>query len=302
MVVALLRDNEYHSIMLDELLEEKGLEVESLETNDPRDLHRYRYPRLQSKIVVLVDTDSHEVSLAVRGANTVSYDFIQRVPKYMVAHPDTEKFPIIKTYDEQMEFFEERISARNIKFESKDVKSILLKNLIRTPTSYRQLLTLKESLMEGEKVTLDHLEDMYGEIEFYNLIEVLVNIIQGAYKRKSVKQLQYFTDYKEFSPRWLGDKMRETAVNLDYFYQLVNRGVLVSPQRIDDIRHRLRVAGFKVPIEFPSYREQATYLRVVKEVPYKKIKPKIDKVLMSRDITSEVGLYGLLAELRRDDE
>lgn len=301
-VLAMLRENEYHAIMLDELIEEKGLEVQSIQTNDPRDVHQYRYPRLQEKVLLVIDTDNHEVSLALRGANKVSYEIVQRVPKYLVAHPDTEKMPLYMKYEEQMEFFETRIEERKIRFEEKDVKSTLLKNLIRTPTAYRQLLTLKESLRPAEKISFEHLEDMFGEIDFYNLTQVMVDVIMGTYKRKTIKQLQYFTDYKEFSPRWLGDKLRETAVMLDYFYQLVNKGVLVSPKRLDDVRERMQVAGLKVPLELPSIREQYTYLEVVKEVPYKQVKKKIDTALRNEPITDEVSLYSLVTELRRGDD
>src|SRR5699024_3531177 len=154
MVLAMLQDNEYHAIILDELIQEKGLEVHSIQTNDPRDVHQYRYPRLQDKILIVLDTDNHEVSIALKGANKVSYDIIQRVPKYLVAHPDTEKLPIYIKYEDQIEFFEERIEERGIKFETKEVKQTLLKNLVRTPTSYRQLLTLQESMQVGERITL----------------------------------------------------------------------------------------------------------------------------------------------------
>lgn len=302
MVLAMLRENEYHAIMLDELIEEKGIEVQSIQTNDPRDVHQYRYPRLQEKVLLVIDTDNHEVSLALRGANKVSYEIVQRVPKYLVAHPDTEKMPLYMKYEEQMEFFETRIEDRKIRFEEKDVKSTLLKNLIRTPSAYRQLLTLKESLQPAEKISFEHLEDMFGEIDFYNLTQVMVDVIMGTYKRKTIKQLQYFTDYKEFSPRWLGDKLRETAVMLDYFYQLVNKGVLISPKRLDDVRERMQVAGLKVPLELPSIREQYTYLDVVKEVPYKQVKKKIDTALRNEPITDEVSLYSLVTELRRGDD
>lgn len=302
MVLALLRDNDYHSIMLDEIIQEKGLEVHSIQTNDPRDVQQYRYPRLQSKILVVVDTENHEVSLALRGANKVSYDIIQKVPKYMIAHPETEKLPILKTYDEQIAFFEERIVNHHIKFEKKDVKQVMLKNLVRTPTAYRQLLTLKESLQDTEKVTMDNVEDIFGEVDFYNLTDVLVDAILGNYRRRTIQRMQYFTDYKEFSPRWLGGKLVETAVTLDYFYQLVNKGVLITPKRLDDIRDRIRLAGLSVPIEFPSIREQYTYLNTVKEIPYKEVKPKIEKVVRGQRIEDEVGLYGILTDLRRKDD
>lgn len=301
-VLAIVRDNEYHAIMLDELIEEKGLEVQSLQTNNPRDVMQYRYPRLQEKVLLLIDTDNHEVSLELVGANKVSYDIVQRVPKYMIAHPQSEKLPLFLKYDEKMEFFETRIEERKIRFENKDVKNTLLKNLIRTPNAYRQLLTLKESLQPREKVTFTHLEDMFGEIDFYNLTEVLVDVVMGKYKRKSVKQLQYFTDYKEYSPRWLGNKLRETAVMLDYFYQLVDKGVMMSPKRLDDVRERMQLVGMKVPLDLPSYREQYVYLKVVKEVPYRRAKRKIDRALRKEPITDEVGLYSLVTELRVGDE
>lgn len=288
--------------MLDEIIQEKGLEVHSIQTNDPRDVQQYRYPRLQSKILVVVDTENHEVSLALRGANKVSYDIIQKVPKYMIAHPETEKLPILKTYDEQIAFFEERIVNHHIKFEKKDVKQVMLKNLVRTPTAYRQLLTLKESLQDTEKVTMDNVEDIFGEVDFYNLTDVLVDAILGNYRRRTIQRMQYFTDYKEFSPRWLGGKLVETAVTLDYFYQLVNKGVLITPKRLDDIRDRIRLAGLSVPIEFPSIREQYTYLNTVKEIPYKEVKPKIEKVVRGQRIEDEVGLYGILTDLRRKDD
>lgn len=299
----MLRDNDYHAIILDELIQEKGLEVHSIQTNNPNDVQQYRYPRLNSKILIVIDTDSHEVSLALRGANKVSYDIIQRVPKYLIAHPETEKLPVPKTYDEQLDFFSERVVNHHLKFESKDVRNVLLKNLVRTPIAYRQLLTLKESLQPEDKISLDNIEDIFGEVDFYNLTDVLVNVLLGNFKRSTVKQLQYFTDYKEFSPRWLGGKLRETAVELDYFYQLVNKGVLITPKRLDDIRDRMREAGLRIPVEFPSIRAQYTYLNTVKEVPYKQAKGKIDTVLRRGLITDEVGLLGLVAELRvKDDE
>lgn len=302
MVLAMLQDNEYHAIILDELIQEKGLEVHSIQTNDPRDVHQYRYPRLQDKILIVLDTDNHEVSIALKGANKVSYDIIQRVPKYLVAHPDTEKLPIYIKYEDQIEFFEERIEERGIKFETKEVKQTLLKNLVRTPTSYRQLLTLQESMQVGERITLENIEDIFGEIDFYNLTQVLVEAIMGTYKRKTIKQLQYFTDYKEFSPRWLGKQLQETAVMLDYFYLLYMKGILVTPKHIDDIRERMQVAGLQVPIELPSIREQYTYLNTVKEVPYKQAKKKIDRALRNVPIVDEVSLYSLVIELRRGDD
>lgn len=302
MVLAMLQDNEYHAIILDELIQEKGLEVHSIQTNDPRDVHQYRYPRLQDKILIVLDTDNHEVSIALKGANKVSYDIIQRVPKYLVAHPDTEKLPIYIKYEDQIEFFEERIEERGIKFETKEVKQTLLKNLVRTPTSYRQLLTLQESMQVGERITLENIEDIFGEIDFYNLTQVLVEAIMGTYKRKTIKQLQYFTDYKEFSPRWLGKQIQETAVMLDYFYLLYMKGILVTPKHIDDIRERMQVAGLQVPIELPSIREQYTYLNTVKEVPYKQAKKKIDRALRNVPIVDEVSLYSLVIELRRGDD
>src|SRR5699024_3523341 len=158
---------------------EKGLEVHSIQTNDPRDVHQYRYPRLQDKILIVLDTDNHEVSIALKGANKVSYDIIQRVPKYLVSHPDTEKLPIYIKYEYQIEFLEERIEDLEIKFETKDVKQTLLINLVRTPTSYRQLLTLQESMQVGERITLENIEDIFGEIDFYNLTQVLVEAIMG---------------------------------------------------------------------------------------------------------------------------
>ena len=301
-MLAILRENDYHAIMLDEYIEESGLKVESIQTNEPRDVMNYRYPRMQEKVLLIVDTDNHEVSLALRGANTTSYDIILRVPKYRIAHPDTEKAPVYMRYEEQMEFFEERLVDRKIKFENRDVRSTLLKNLIRTPTAYRQLLTLQESLRFDEEVTFEHLEGMFGEIDFYNLTQVLVDAIMGRYKRKTIKQLQYFTDYKEYHPRWLGDKLRETAVMLDYFYQLVNKGIIVSPKRLDDIRVRLQMADMKVPLELPSIREQHTYLDVVKEVPYKEARKKIEIALRNEPIVDEVSLYSIIAELRWEDE
>lgn len=93
----------------------------------------------------------------------------------------------------------------------------------------------------------------------------------------------------------------ETAVNLDYFYQLVNKGVMVTPKRLDDIRERMQLAGLRIPIELPSIREQYTYLNIVKEVPYKEAKVKIDKALRGDPIVDEVSLYSLVVELRRDD-
>lgn len=256
---------------------------------------------MQEKLFVIVETESHEVSLALRGANKVSYFIVQRVPKYLVAHPQTEKLPVVMKYEDQMEFFETRIEENHIKFENKDVQSVLIKNLIRTPESYNQLLTLRDSLPMGEKISMENLEDMYGEIDFYNLTQALVDVVMGTYKRKTIKQLQYFTEYKEFSPRWLGSKIRETAVNLDYFYQLVNKGVMVTPKRLDDIRERMQLAGLRIPIELPSIREQYTYLNIVKEVPYKEAKVKIDKALRGDPIVDEVSLYSLVVELRRDD-
>lgn len=297
-MLALLRDNEYHAIQLDELLQAEGLEVQSIQTNDPKDVQHLRYPRLRERVVVIVDTDNHEVSLALRGANRASYKIIERVARYQVVHPETKKLPILMKYDEQVAFFEERLDTQGIKFESKEVHKLLIKNLIRTPESYNQLLTLRDSLPDGAKINESHLEDMYEEIEFYNLTQVLVDIILGGFKRKSIKQLQYFTDYKEFSPKWLGDKLRETAVTLDYFYGLVDSGILVSPKRIDDVRDRMRVSGLTIPLELPSLRDQRVYLETIKANRYNQVRPKIQRAIVGLPIVDEVGLYSKVVDLR----
>lgn len=247
MLEVMLQEDEYHAIMLKEKIQEYGYPVESITTNDPRDVSKYRYPLLSGKKFVIVETENHEVSLALRAADEEGYHIVQRVPNYRLAHPDSERFPYLRTYQDRQEFFEERLEDSGLRFETKEVKDTLIRNLVRSPESYRQVGTLKDSLPEGEKVVIYHLEDMFGEIDFYNLTRVLVEVIIGQYKRNTVQQMQYFTDYKEYSPRWLGDKLIETAVWLDYFYRINNSGIMSLPRRWSELKDRFEVAGIKMP-------------------------------------------------------
>lgn len=300
MLEVMLQEDEYHAILLKEKIQEYGYPVESVQTNDPKDVAKYKYPLLSGKKFVIVETESRDVSLALRGANEEGYYIVQRVPNFRIAHPESDRFPYLRTYEDRKEFFEERLEKTSLKFSTIEVKDTLIRNLIRSPESYRQVSTLEDSLPEGEKVLIHHLEDTFGEIDFYNLTRVLVEVVIGQYKRNTVQQMQYFTDYKEYSPRWLGDKLIETAVWLDYFYRINNRGIMSLPRRWDELKERFDAVGIKMPREELSLSEQNIYLRKVRDYEYKEVRDNINLVIKRGKIRSEVDLYQRIVELRSD--
>ena len=85
---------------------------------------------------------------------------------------------------------------------------------------------------------------------------------------------------------------------MDYFYGLVDSGILVSPKRIDDVRDRMRVSGLTIPLELPSLRDQRVYLETIKANRYNQVRPKIQRAIVGLPIVDEVGLYSKVVDLR----
>lgn len=315
-IVIIDKESVYHTWVMQNYAKDHGFSYRSIDI-DPKwqNVHDLRYGSIFSKKeiillnlpkeitnvpmklaeinrrnrIILVGVNNHYQSKLVnKVGNIIGLDKVGALPKVI-------------DYESKESTLQNVVKGWGIKFESGDLRKVLVSLMISDETSWNTVRDLCKLYAESKKkLTQDDLEDLYPNADFYNLNQYLLDVLKGKTKWKNYKKADYFINQREYAPAWLMGKLREVALNINLVYTAYRRGVLGMPLDKTTLQRRIDVAQIKGLnlLQNLSMLEQRNYLDYVKEIPYNVFKEIEREVyLMPREV-NEAEIYGLIESIK----
>lgn len=179
-------------------------------------------------------------------------------------------FPRTKEWEEKTYYIDLMMKETGIQFDSKATQRLLEKSLIRDISMYKDVQLLPEIYGRGYHVTVEDLQNIFPNIEFYNLQEYIETFISGMYKNKALKMTYYFTEIKEYNSVWLMRKIREYYQEFMVIYEMHRRGIIFEGASMYGMDRRSKVVNFpyyQSVMNLENY-EIERYITMIKRVPY----------------------------------
>lgn len=310
-ILVLNKESDIHDWILYNYSRRKGLSIREINIKDLKN-SRLKYTSiLDKKEIVLITGEQHDIEKGLKGLKGINQK--RRMIAISCTHKTTLKkieqtfkdnkvveFPSVEQYQDRKNVVERLIDRRKMEFENQEVKKSLVNNMARSTVEWEDVFLMWSIYKDdGQVITLNDIEEIFEDNEFYNLRSFIFKVFKGKIKYKNYKVMSYYLDTKGYPPHWMMSKLREEYLNLGLFYQSYRGGVLLMPESELRIRERVSALGWEAGVRLTEFRdyEQENYLKFVKEVPYKYFLG-IAKVLYKFRGNEEQDLYNFITELK----
>lgn len=226
------------------------------------------------------------------------------VQKYMtLKNTKTGKLPLlVKDYEEWLDkfyFCDSYVIPRDVSFESNDVKETLIRLMIRNPEYWYTVSLLDKSFSLTYEITLDDLNTIFPDIDFYSLDEWIRLTLIGKTAKKHIQMYDYFTTVKQYNHMWLLNKLRERYINLSYVYEAYRSGIIFN-NYYQNFEERADSVGFQFTTEFKSLnnRERRECFMIIEDMPFRYY-VFLQELLFEKEILTDNEILVLLNEIKK---
>lgn len=212
-----------------------------------------------------------------------------------------QRLPITDDYADKKKILTGLFRKWRVGTSDKEVSQLLLKATIANIDDLDRIKTALLSAKEGKiPLDLDFLTELFDGVDFYNLEEFFSRVIRCNTFKTQVKILHHFATYKQYSPEWLMDKLKDYVLTLNYFYIAYAKGVISHPLDAHELESRLKVSDMPNPeilTTISAYKQQ-DYLDFVLDVPYNYISD-VTKIVFDKTYQKPLkqDLYRVLHEI-----
>lgn len=317
-----VKNDYFQKLFLDSLIEDIYFKQEYIEINSELDLKKYFYLTKKSifnenSILKLsINCRLSKPVLAFIGSVrfktriTIVYVYNQSSVGFLKGYLEDKKIPSspelialedTESYSVKRELIQNALRNMNLKTASKEVFNLLTKVLIARSDDFESLLTsLEVAKINDIVITLEYIEDIAGNVDFYKLDDLFENILRAKSIKKTIKYLNYFLKIKQYSPSWLLTKFREYVIYIDKAYNMKYTGIFKHPVPSNVLEARIKASNRKDLSEFYkiSNIEQQNLLDFCVDVPYQYFS-EVSKLALSKNYNSsdKEAIYKLILDI-----
>lgn len=322
LVYIVQKDNVYHQTLLEDIFKEENLKINEILFED-KHLKRYTRNMLMSEKEILkinVPEDYQKLPKNLEKLNLKNRYLVLVVAngKQLKALKELEIYnsvpfilPKVATWKDKYDFYADLINNLKIDklFEDVLIVDLIIRLLIKSPDSWKEIkLVLYLAKEKNQKITQEYLQVYFPDVEFHNLMDFMLQALEGEKKTKSIQTANYFLDVRKYSPNWLLMKLRETVLEISLVYRAYRRGVIhLQPENRDVIMERANVVnwvGGKELSKIPKGKLYK-YFNFIKNVPYQQFL-EIESIFYNKDmkenIKTKLEFYLVLEQLRILDD
>lgn len=301
-VVVGVRDDMYQQIYLDSAMSHLNMKRDSFKIYKDTDVkkikHFTRMSIFNENSILMIDihckmnpvlldvlsrlyTDNKIVIITVRNNGNVGF-----LVNHLGSKNKKMKLTTLKTaesYSDKSVFIDKTLNNMDLKYQSKEVRNVLVKVLVSKVESYNTIKTsLEVAELNETLITIDFIEDMVGSVDFYRLDDLFDFMIRGANTKKSFKYLNYFIKTKKYNSTWILNEFREYLLLISDFYMLKNNGYISHSIDSYTLENRISIIDFysKNKVLKLSKFEQEKLLDFTEDIPYTYISH-ISKLVMN---------------------
>lgn len=302
MLIIVREGDPYQTIQLKEVLGERVIKQPRVLHNPTEDQVRFlKYGSFEEDPFCIVHSNQPKVLRELLQFDGTMWDLVIYVERLSMIIPVIPKDPpyevrqldVVRGYDQKKEFFKKRL--RDYPF-AKGVRGPFIQLLIRNPQDYESAVAYFDTLSD-RPITLEDIQYIMGDTDFYQLDEALINLIFGLKKRKTGMMWHYFIHTRQYHPYWLYQKLQEEIRLVGYFYTYKRLGVINHPISANEYRQRVQAAGLSPLEDWPKYQHQQRILDQVNTHPYKEFSKRA-KFILDHPIESEEGLTALIGVMQ----
>lgn len=323
-LVVSVREDYFQKIYLDSILYDLGFDYETVPIYSENDLKKFKYLQRKSlferntvlKMTIYCKMTPRIIefiqNIRFKTRTTIIYVYNQSSAVYlykklnsefsnMDVKPNLQVLGDTKDYSAKKELVTKAIKNMKLKIVNKEVLNLLTKIII---ARIKEFDTLKASLdvakINNTPITLEYLEEIAGNIDFYNLDELFDLILRGSSLKKVIKQMNYFIDIKKYQPNWILNEFKQFLINVNASYALKNKGVFKHVIEKEILEQRIKKANMPNLELFYKFskKEQQAFLDILNDIPYTYVS-EVTKITMQNRYVSvdKQGIYALIYEL-----
>lgn len=312
-VLLIDEENAYHDWILHDIGQRYKLPIRVI-TADKKKVSRLKYTSILDRSEIVYIKDSEKEINKVLG-DIVRINLQKRLLVISVGskyareriekgfkEKKVELFPKLDTFQEKREYLERVIGRWGIECQNRDVEMVLKRNMVRNVSSWDDVKMTWDILSyRGEVFTLDIVDELYPDEEFYRLDDFILGLLAGKWKKKATVMMNYYLEVRGYSASWLLRKIREEYLTIGLFYQAYRGGVMIMPEvsgRVTDLVNYLGWDNGLRLVDFKDF-EQERYLEYIKEMPYGHY-VSLNKYILGVDVEgSEEGLYRMIEDIKK---
>lgn len=304
-------ENTYHDWILYDLAKAKKLPITRVKVNK-KELTYLQYTKIiDRKEITILEGESKEILehfAEIQRINRKKRVVVipvkdKNVEKVLLKHfeQDVILFPSFKDYEERQKLVENILRRKEVLTQNEEVKRVLVRNMAKDVSTWENVFMLSEVNNYKQRViTENDIEELFPDNEFYSLNRFIWKTLEGKTKLKNIKMAHYFVEIREYSPRWVLEKIQETVHEFNLVYQAFRLGILLVPETPRALTERITSLGWKVGLELgdmPMYKQEM-YLGLIDKIPYKYFVKILPIIYKEKRYVKPKDIYSLVEEIR----